>query len=204
MVYFILVLNSTGIIKLNQLSRSVQAEVHIRQVSPTSYLSVLNELKNKEIHNVLIDTNSAGISILLKNVSSTYAHYTVLYYNINSILFVLYQEQILQQQMNEYKYHYLFTSFDLETFDLEDFKYNFVNITAFRLVDMSDVAVKEILKDIESYDRHVLKRNSSIYHFKKSVSIEVMVMIYLRYFLYFMICLMCKSQYFNILRQKPH
>ncbi|XP_034478110.1 glutamate receptor ionotropic, kainate 2 [Drosophila innubila] len=135
-----------GIITLNQLSRSVQAEVHIRQVSPTSYLSVLNEFKNKEIHNVLIDTNSAGISILLKN--------------------------ILQQQMNEYKYHYLFTSFDLETFDLEDFKYNFVNITAFRLVDMGDVAVKEVLKDMESYDRHILKRNSSIYNFKKSVSIE--------------------------------
>jgi len=77
--------------------------------------------------------------------------------------------------MNEYKYHYLFTSFDLETFDLEDFKYNFVNITAFRLVDMGDVAVKEILKDIESYDRQILMRNESIYNLKKSVSIEVIM-----------------------------
>lgn len=59
--------------------------------------------------------------------------------------------QILQQQMNEYKYHYLFTSFDIETFDLEDFKYNFVNITAFRLVDLHDVGVKEILKDMETF-----------------------------------------------------
>ncbi|EDV98849.1 GH13546, partial [Drosophila grimshawi] len=135
-----------GILTLNQFSRSIQAEVHIRQVAPLSYLSVLNEFKNKEIHNILIDTNSAGISVLLKN--------------------------ILQQQMNEYKYHYLFTSFDLETFDLEDFKYNFVNITSFRLVDLGDVAVKEILKDIESYDRLILNRNQSIYSLKKSVSIE--------------------------------
>lgn len=53
--------------------------------------------------------------------------------------------------MNEYKYHYLFTSFDIETFDVEDFKYNFVNITAFRLVDSSDIGVKELVKDMERY-----------------------------------------------------
>lgn len=53
--------------------------------------------------------------------------------------------------MNEYKYHYLFTSFDIELFDLEDFKYNFVNITSFRLVDVNDVGVKEILKDMETF-----------------------------------------------------
>lgn len=53
--------------------------------------------------------------------------------------------------MNEYKYHYMFTSFDIELFDLEDFKYNFVNITSFRLVDVNDVAIKEILKDMENF-----------------------------------------------------
>lgn len=75
--------------------------------------------------------------------------------------------------MNEYKYHYFFTSFDLETFDLEDFKYNFVNITSFRLVDMSDVSVKEILKDMESYDRQTINRNRSTYSLKKAISIQV-------------------------------
>jgi hypothetical protein len=80
--------------------------------------------------------------------------------------------------MNDYKYHYLFTTFvstlgilkriarihsirdsirllafpqDIETFDLEDFKYNFVNITAFRLVDADDVGVRSILRDMERY-----------------------------------------------------
>lgn len=40
---------------------------------------------------------------------------------------------------------------DIETFDLEDFKYNFVNITAFRLVDADDVGVRGILRDMERY-----------------------------------------------------
>jgi len=42
----------------------------MRQVSRDSYVSALNEFKGKEIHNIIIDTNSNGISILLKNVSN--------------------------------------------------------------------------------------------------------------------------------------
>lgn len=60
--------------------------------------------------------------------------------------------------MNDFKYHYLFTSFDLETFgaELEDFRYNFVNITAFRLIDISDVFVKETLKEMLQFGRQQL------------------------------------------------
>ncbi|XP_041674486.1 glutamate receptor ionotropic, kainate 2 isoform X1 [Drosophila eugracilis] len=134
-----------GIINLKQLSRSIQCEVHMRQVSRGSYLSVLNAFKGKEIHNIIIDTNSDGISVLLKN--------------------------ILQQQMNEYKYHYLFTSFDLEMYDLEDFKYNFVNITSFRLVDIEDVGVKQILKGLRSFQHHMFQKPQNL-HVRKSISIE--------------------------------
>lgn len=59
--------------------------------------------------------------------------------------------------MNDFKYHYLFTSFDLETFaEMEDFRYNFVNITAFRLIDSSDVFVKETLKEMLQFGRQQL------------------------------------------------
>jgi len=75
--------------------------------------------------------------------------------------------------MNEYKYHYLFTSFDLETYDLEDFKYNFVNITSFRLVDTADVGVKQILKDIGLYSHHIVKKPYLNLHIKKSTILEV-------------------------------
>ncbi|CAH0547312.1 unnamed protein product [Brassicogethes aeneus] len=40
---------------------------------------------------------------------------------------------------------------DLETFDLEDFKYNSVNITAFRIVDVEDPNVKENLEVMEKF-----------------------------------------------------
>lgn len=78
--------------------------------------------------------------------------------------------QILQLQMNEYKYHYLFTSFDIESSDLEDFKYNFVNITSFRLVDVGDVSVRNILKNMEAYNYDY---NSKPTYYRKLRTIKV-------------------------------
>lgn len=69
--------------------------------------------------------------------------------------------------MNDFKYHYLFTSFDLESFEMEDFRYNFVNITAFRLVDTNDVFVKDVFKEMEQYS----KQNHI--KFKKNIAVEV-------------------------------
>ncbi|CAG2174629.1 unnamed protein product [Oppiella nova] len=40
---------------------------------------------------------------------------------------------------------------DLETFNLEDFKYNYVNMTAFRLVDSDNPLVRHTLRDIERF-----------------------------------------------------
>lgn len=51
---------------------------------------------------------------------------------------------------------------DMEMFDLEDFKYNFVNLTTFRMVDIEDVGVREVLKHMEKYST---ERNQSINKF---------------------------------------
>ncbi len=40
---------------------------------------------------------------------------------------------------------------DLETFDLEDFKYNFVNISAFRIVDADSNFTRHLLRDMEKF-----------------------------------------------------
>lgn len=40
---------------------------------------------------------------------------------------------------------------DLETFDLEDFKYNFVNISAFRLVNSESNYTRNLLRDMEEF-----------------------------------------------------
>ncbi|XP_011696328.1 PREDICTED: glutamate receptor ionotropic, kainate 2-like isoform X3 [Wasmannia auropunctata] len=117
-----------GLMKLRDLVRSPKIrdiEVNLRQADPNSYRQVLSEMKSKEIQNIIVDTKPEHMHHFLR--------------------------MILQLQMNDYKYHYLFTTFDIETFDLEDFKYNFVNITAFRLVDADDVGVRSILRDMERY-----------------------------------------------------
>lgn len=53
---------------------------------------------------------------------------------------------------------------DLETFDLEDFKYNSVNITAFRLVDTEHAKVKETLKVMHKFQPigHAILNRSGI------------------------------------------
>lgn len=50
----------------------------------------------------------------------------------------------------------------MEMFDLEDFKYNFVNLTTFRMVDIEDVGVREVLKHMEIYST---EKNQSINKF---------------------------------------
>ena len=40
---------------------------------------------------------------------------------------------------------------DMETLDLEDFSYNNVNMTAFRMVDADDPGVKEALRQMERF-----------------------------------------------------
>ncbi|RWS02656.1 glutamate receptor: ionotropic kainate 2-like protein 2, partial [Dinothrombium tinctorium] len=72
---------------------------------------------------------------------------------------------ILQVQMNDYKYHYHFTTFDIEIFELENFKYNFVNMTAFRLIDSSNSTVRQILREVEKFQpkgQQILNRTNVI------------------------------------------
>lgn len=57
------------------------------------------------------------------------------------------------------------TTFDIEIFDLENIKYNFVNLTAFRLVDSSNSVVRHVLRDIERFSpkgRQILNKTNVI------------------------------------------
>nr|QGW50657.1 ionotropic receptor 15 [Propsilocerus akamusi] len=100
-------------------------EVYIRQTYPESYRQVLREIRQKEIYKLIIDTNPQHINKFFRT--------------------------ILQLQMNDFRYHYMFTTFDIETYDLEDFKYNSVNITAFRLVDVESPKVVEIMEQMKKF-----------------------------------------------------
>ncbi|XP_020293035.1 glutamate receptor ionotropic, kainate 1 isoform X1 [Pseudomyrmex gracilis] len=117
-----------GLFRLQDLVKSppsVRTEMYIRQAGPRSYRQVLREVRHKEIFKLIVDTDPAHMQQFFR--------------------------AILQLQMNDYRYHYMFTSFDIETFDLEDFKYNSVNMTAFRLVDLDEPKVAEVLKQMERF-----------------------------------------------------
>lgn len=50
---------------------------------------------------------------------------------------------------------------DIETFDLEDFKYNSVNITAFRLVDVESPKVVDIMEQMKKFQHSGKDMNGS-------------------------------------------
>lgn len=117
-----------GLMKLQEIIRSPpdkSIEIYIRQGHPENYRDILKEVKYKEIFSVIVDTLPENMHLFLRC--------------------------LLQLQMNDYRYHYLFTTFDIETFDLEDFKYNFVNMTAFRVVDTGNIHVRRTLRDMEKF-----------------------------------------------------
>ncbi|XP_034937984.1 glutamate receptor ionotropic, kainate 2 [Chelonus insularis] len=117
-----------GLFKLQDLVKSPpspRTEMYIRQAGAGTYRDVLREIRQKEIYKLIIDIDPIHMQHFFR--------------------------AILQLQMNDHRYHYMFTTFDIETFDLEDFKYNNVNMTAFRLVDLEDPKVIEILKQMERF-----------------------------------------------------
>ncbi|KAF5281001.1 hypothetical protein FQA39_LY05206 [Lamprigera yunnana] len=130
-----------GLFKLQELVKApdiAKAEMYIRQAGPNSYRQVLREIRQKEIFKLIIDTNPRHIQHFFRT--------------------------ILQLQMNDYRYHYMFTTFDLETLDLEDFKYNSVNITSFRIVDIENTKVQETLEVMENFQPigHAILNRSGI------------------------------------------
>ncbi|XP_023309783.1 glutamate receptor ionotropic, kainate 2 [Anoplophora glabripennis] len=138
---YVPLIGGKGLFKLQELVKAPAAartEMYIRQASPASYRQVLREVRQKEIYKLIVDTNPRNIQQFFR--------------------------AILQLQMNDYRYHYMFTTFDLETFDLEDFKYNSVNITAFRIVDVDHYKVREALEVMEKFQPigHAILNRSGI------------------------------------------
>ncbi|KAJ1521477.1 hypothetical protein ONE63_003145 [Megalurothrips usitatus] len=117
-----------GLFKLQELVKSPpnsRIDMYIRQTTPATYRQVLKEVRQKDIFKLIVDTNPRHMSSFFR--------------------------AILQLQMNDYRYHYMFTTFDMETLDLEDFNYNNVNMTAFRIVDADDPGVREALRQMERF-----------------------------------------------------
>ncbi|CAH1798701.1 unnamed protein product [Owenia fusiformis] len=106
---------------------SSETRMVIRQASKENMRDVLKEGFRQNYHHFIADLSLEDTHYLLKAA--------------------------LQLGMINYEYHYILTNLDIDCLDLEDFKYNFVNLTSFRLVDYDKAHTKHILSDIESYER---------------------------------------------------
>ena len=73
------------------------------------YRMVLREIKKKGIYNILVDTDSHNMNYFFRLF---HLQFSIM---ILAITLNLFYRVILQLQMNNNKYHYLFTSFDVET-----------------------------------------------------------------------------------------
>ncbi|XP_054715815.1 glutamate receptor ionotropic, kainate 2-like [Uloborus diversus] len=110
-----------------------------RKTSVETFRDTLKDVRSRGIFSIVVDTRPQNLPHLL--------------------------QAILQIQMNDYKYYYHFTTFDLETYNLEDFKYNFVNMTSFRLTDNEQQWVRQALKEMEKFQpvgQHILNRTNII------------------------------------------
>ncbi|GFY69147.1 glutamate receptor ionotropic, kainate 1, partial [Trichonephila inaurata madagascariensis] len=114
-------------------------QVIFRKTSVDTFRDTLKDIRSRGIFSLVVDTRPQNLPHLL--------------------------QAVLQVQMNDYKYYYHFTTFDLETYNLEDFKYNFVNMTSFRMTDNDQYLVRQALKDMEKFQpvgQHILNRTNII------------------------------------------
>ncbi|KAL3194200.1 hypothetical protein MRX96_016333 [Rhipicephalus microplus] len=104
-----------------------------------NFTATLMDIKSRGIYSMIIDVRPENLTAFLR--------------------------AILQIQMNDYKYHYHFATYDIEAYNLEDFQYNFVNITAYRMVDSENQTVRNILRDMEKFQpfgQNILNRTNVI------------------------------------------
>ncbi|XP_062609796.1 glutamate receptor ionotropic, kainate 2-like isoform X2 [Saccostrea cucullata] len=123
--------NQGGLIKmqtiLHEITKDVTRNVFIRQGDRTNVRDVLKEAKSKSWTNIIVDMNISNTAVLLRTA--------------------------LQEGMIDPYHHYVLTTLDIEGINLYDYKYNYVNLTGFRLVDPNDDYTKSIIKEMYYYER---------------------------------------------------
>ncbi len=101
-----------GLVRLQDLVRTPHTknlELYIRQTTPDNYRMVMREIKKKGIRNIIVDTSSANMNYFFRFVALIRFDFLAF-----STRFWLFFRVILQLQMNNNQFHYMFTSFDVE------------------------------------------------------------------------------------------
>ncbi|EEB19396.1 glutamate receptor, ionotropic kainate 2 precursor, putative [Pediculus humanus corporis] len=105
---------NNGLVKLKELidGKSIVLDIYMRQIQKNNYRGILNGIRNRDIHNIIIDMKSNNIKFFLN--------------------------EIFYLKMNDIKYHYVFTNIDVEAFHLLNLNINIINVTTFRLININD------------------------------------------------------------------
>lgn len=112
---------------LHEVTKDMTRQVFIRQGDSSNIREVLKEAKSKSWTNIIVDMNISNTAILLRTA--------------------------LQEGMIDPYHHYILTTLDIEGINLYDYKYNYVNLTGFRLVDPNDEYTRDIIKEMYYYER---------------------------------------------------
>lgn len=75
-----------GLVQLRRLMQT-SLEVHVRYVNPLTYVQYLNEMKEMEMHNLILDTKTDNVHIILKTV---YNFYICWHFSLNSLLLLIF------------------------------------------------------------------------------------------------------------------
>lgn len=76
-----------GLVKLRELLREHNPDVYIVHADPTNFVRVLNEIKNKDIYNLVVDTKPEHMKDFLKAVNNKYLKYK--HFGLIIILFTI-------------------------------------------------------------------------------------------------------------------
>ncbi|CAF1037266.1 unnamed protein product [Rotaria magnacalcarata] len=96
-----------------------QTDILVRPFTHINDRSALLDAIGRDVFNIILDLNDLNTHAVLK--------------------------MALQMGMISSSYHFLLTTLNIDSYDLEDFKYNFVNLTAFRLFRRDDQRVKSAM-----------------------------------------------------------
>ncbi|CAF0743263.1 unnamed protein product [Adineta steineri] len=102
-----------------------QTDILVRQFTHYKDRSVLNDAIGRGINNIILDLNDLNTRTVLK--------------------------MALQMGMINAHYHFVLTTLNVDTYDLEDYRYNFVNLTAYRLFNRRDARVQMAMESFFAF-----------------------------------------------------
>ncbi|CAF3325828.1 unnamed protein product, partial [Rotaria socialis] len=102
-----------------------QSDILVRQFTHYKDRSVLIDAIGRDINNIILDLNDVNTRTVLK--------------------------MALQMGMINSNYHYILTTLNIDTFDLEDYRYNYVNLTAYRLFNRRDPRILQAMQSFFAF-----------------------------------------------------